>query len=110
MLAEYDKIVPRGAGRLVAMAESQMAHRHQLETRVIDSNIRASRWGQVFGFVICMTTILGGFYLVAHGSDVSGMAAIITALGVLIGVFVYGRKREEKERAAKEQNLPAQLR
>ena len=34
MLAEYDKIVPGGAGRLVTMAETQMAHRHRLEKEV----------------------------------------------------------------------------
>ena len=109
MLAEYDRIIPGGAGRLVAMAESQMAHRQDLEKRVIKSNIWSSRIGQFFSFILGLTTILGGFRLIDHGKDAYGIAAIITAVAGLAGVFFYGRHKEEKERGQKVQALPRQL-
>lgn len=59
-------------------------------------NNRAIRWatilGQLFAFVIMMTALIGGFVLVNKGQDVAGIAAIVTAIGVPLGTFVYNRR------------------
>jgi len=49
--------------------------------------------GQIFAFIIMMTTLLGGFYLVHEGKDVAGVATIIAAIAVPLGTFVYTRMR-----------------
>lgn len=51
--------------------------------------------GQVFAFIIMMTALLGGFYLVNVGKDAAGVAAIITAIAVPLGTFVYNRTRPQ---------------
>jgi uncharacterized membrane protein len=101
ILKQYDEVLPGGAERIVAMAERQSAHRQQLEKMVVESNCRNERSGTILGFVICMTTIGGGFYLILRGMDSGGIAAIVSSLAGLIFAFVYGKKKQAEERSQK---------
>ena len=60
-------------------------------------NNRTIRWatimGQLFAFVVVMSALGGGFYLVNDGKDTAGMAAIITAIAAPLATFVYNRTR-----------------
>ena len=49
------------------MAESQHDHRQALEKHVIHSNVSAQRLGTVLGFIVAMTVVIGGMYLVHEG-------------------------------------------
>ncbi len=89
----------------MAMAETQHDHRMGIEGKVIDSNISAQKVGTILGFVIVMTTILGGIYLIHAGKETSGLTSIISALVALAGVFVYGKNRQNKELAEKNKPL-----
>jgi len=110
MLAKYNEAFPDCAERIVAMAERQAAHRHQLETTHIQASHKSERLGQVFGFTLGLVTILSGVGLIAVGKDVQGLAAIVVAIGGLAGVFVYGRMAQTKEREKKrEQSLQLPL-
>lgn len=44
VLERFNQIIPKGAHRILKMAEKQQAHRHALETKVISSDIKRS-WG-----------------------------------------------------------------
>jgi uncharacterized membrane protein len=79
------------------MAESQQKHRQSLEQRVVDSNCRDQRYGQVFGFIIAMTVVVGGFLLVREGKNVEGLVAIVASLVSLVGAFIYGKKKQDKD-------------
>lgn len=101
LLAQYDKIVPNGADRIMCMAEKQMQHRLDIQSRLLDSDIRSSDRGLIFGFVIAITIIAGGFGLIIAGYEGLGIAAVIAPLVSIVGVFVYTRqtrKREEEEK------------
>jgi uncharacterized membrane protein len=107
ILAEYNQIIPDGANRILAMAERQQAHRHELEGTVVRSNVTNERRGQLFAFIIAMTAILGGLGLILSGRDTEGLVAILGTLTALASVFVYGRykqaqEREQKRREARE--------
>jgi uncharacterized membrane protein len=102
-LEKYDQVLPGSAERILSMAESQHRHRQNLELNVVNSNISAQRLGVILGFVIAMTTILGGIYLVATGKPASGLAAIITPLAALVGVFVYGKREQHQQLDEKRQ-------
>jgi len=80
------------------MAEEQQAHRHKMEHKAIDSEIRNSRLGIFSGFVICMTTIICGAIVAYAGKEWPGYAIIVTGLVSLAGVFVYGTATRRKER------------
>ncbi len=51
--------------------------------------------------------LLGGgcIWLISIGKSVEGVAAIIAELAAMAAVFIYGRKRQEKELAEKKQAL-----
>lgn len=94
---KYEQTLPGAADRILSMAERQALHRQKLEEKVIYSEIKDSRKGQIFGFIIAMSVILGGFYLIGIGKDAFGIVAIVSALASLVGVFVYGKKTDKKE-------------
>lgn len=101
MLAEYNRIFPGCAERILAMAESQTTHRQELEKAVVHGNIADARRGQNYAFALGLVAIVGGIGLIAFGRQVEGLVAIIGALVTLAGIFVWGRTRQEKERQRK---------
>ncbi|MGA9509161.1 MAG: DUF2335 domain-containing protein [Candidatus Sulfotelmatobacter sp.] len=96
-LERYNQILPGAAERIIAMAENQQSHRQGLEKHVIHSNVEAQRLGTLLGFVVAMTVVIGGMYLVHEGKSGEGLAAILTALASLVGVFLYSKHEQQKE-------------
>jgi len=72
-----------------------------MEKKVVDSNCSSQKWGLVFGFIIAMTVVIGGIWLISKSKDVMGISSIVAALVSLAGVFIYGKKSQAKEIAAK---------
>lgn len=97
MLVQFNDAFPGAAERIVAMAERQSAHREEMETVVVNAAARSQTRGSWFAFIISMTAILGGVYLIKLGKSGEGVAAIIASLAGLAAVFVYGKKQEKKE-------------
>jgi uncharacterized membrane protein len=104
-LDRYNQILPGAAERIITMAESQHQHRQGLETLVIHSNVKAQKLGTILGFIVAMTVVLGGMYLVHEGKNAPGLAAILTALASLVGVFLYSKREQQKDLAKKAENL-----
>ena len=101
MLARYNEVVPNGAERVVAMAESQLRHRQELEGAVVHGNVSAERPGQNYAFILGLIALTGGIGLIAFNKSAEGLAAIITAFASLAGVFIYGRWQQQREREQK---------
>jgi uncharacterized membrane protein len=104
-LERYNQIVPGAAERIIAMAESQHAHRLGLERHVIESNVSAQKLGTILGFVVAMTAIIGGIWLIHEGKDAAGLASVLTSLGALVGVFLYSKHEQKKDLARKTEGL-----
>jgi len=100
-LERYNQTLPGLAECIIVMAESQHSHRLELEEHVIHSNVSAQKLGTVLGFVVAMTTVIGGIWLVHGGKSGEGLAAILTALASLVGVFVYSKREQQKDLARK---------
>jgi len=79
------------------MAEKQSAHRELLESIVVTANVKSQTRGAYLGFIISMTAILGGIYLIATGKSGQGLATIITSLAGLAVVLFAGKRKESKE-------------
>jgi uncharacterized membrane protein len=95
-LAGYDKIVPGAANRILAMAEGQNAHRQAMENRSLELDGEAmrrgyseSRWGQVFAFIVVMSVVLAGVWIVMF-RDVMYGSAILLGVGLvsIVGKFL----------------------
>lgn len=87
------------------MAEQQSRHRQGLERTVVDSNAFVQKIGPFLGFIVAMTAVIGGIFLILKGKDGYGLAAIIGALASLAGVFIYGKSRQRKELDAKAEDF-----
>lgn len=104
----YEAVLPgaaerimRQAERMTDMAEKQQNHRFELETRVVDGNLKSQNTGMWIGGVLCITVIVGGLALLLTGKPVEGLIGIITPLALLAGVFVYGRNQQVQQLAEK---------
>jgi uncharacterized membrane protein len=105
ILVKYNDAIPGGAERILVMAEKQSQHRQNIEKAVIEANCKAQRIGPIFGFIVCMTAILGGIYLIRLGKSTEGLVAIISAVGSLATVFVFGKHKQKKELDDKAKDL-----
>jgi len=84
LLAEYEAVVPGLADRIVRMAEDEGGHRRKMQRGLL----RLSFLGLGSAFIITMTGILGGFYLINGGKSLEGIATFIGALGSLLLVYL----------------------
>lgn len=87
----------------MALAEGEAKHRRSIETaehaRLVHatrSELWTQRLGQIFGFVIVMSLIVGGFVFTAQGKDIGGVASLIAGSAFIIGYFVIGRARKHQ--------------
>lgn len=102
ILAKYDDIIPNGAERILAMAEHQEIHRHEMEKAIVMADIQQSRLGLVLGFVVVMTMGIGGMILIWHGNDINGLAIVLSALAGLMGSFLYSVKKKGQRATSQE--------
>ena len=73
-------MVPGGAERLFAMVERQAAHRQGIESR-----------GQLFGFSLAASSIVGALLAVATGVPLVGVSGIVVAVLTLSAFFIWGQ-------------------
>jgi uncharacterized membrane protein len=79
------------------MAERQEVHRIGLEQKALTSQTKNERLGMVLGFVIVVAVLAASVYIISIGQELAGLGIILTELAALAGVFVYGRRRQERE-------------
>jgi uncharacterized membrane protein len=95
VLAEYDRVVPGLAERIVAMSESQFAHRVEKEKASLEADISIAQRttgyvlvGQIFSFIVSMTAILAGAWVAAHGQPwVAGALGTGGVASLVIGIL-----------------------
>ncbi|HHA1306236.1 TPA: DUF2335 domain-containing protein [Enterobacter kobei] len=86
-LKGYEDVLPGSAERIFSMTEREMAHRHRMEEKVLDSAVWRDIRGQVLGVVSTLAALGAATYLSMHDHD--GVAA--TIIGVIVavaGIFV----------------------
>ncbi len=72
-----------------------------LEKNVINSDIKNSKLGLWFGFIIGLTGIIAGGVIVAIGQVVAGSVISGGTILGLVGTFVYGSQGRRREREEK---------
>ena len=79
---------------VLTVAEEEARHRRELERRLVEASVQASRWGQILAFLIAMVS-LGAVILSVLLEQVAGaIAPAILAITSLVATFV-GSRREE---------------
>ncbi|MFW5895383.1 MAG: DUF2335 domain-containing protein [archaeon] len=97
ILDEYNNVLDNGAERIMKMAENQSNHRIEMEKHAIKEELRQSKTGQNFGFILAIIGMIIAFLLAYLGHDtVAGIFGTTTIVG-LVTIFVIGKKRQDKE-------------
>lgn len=89
--------------RILHLVEKQAEHRQQIETRTLDNGNRLETIGMIFGFLVVLSVVGVGIYLLAMGRPWSGS---ITIFGILAGVaklYLSQQKRRDALLAARGQ-------
>lgn len=86
------------------MAEKQVDHRMELESRALTAETKRADRGQVFALLLSLVVIAVCFVLIMTGHPILGLAGILLNLAGLAGVFVYAT-RERGQRLAEQARL-----
>ena len=107
-LQKYEQIMPGLAKMVVRNAEQQTLHRLEIEKRTLKSNNVKSFAGLIFGFLIGIFGLGGGFYLTFKGYNVIGVIFTSSTLVTLVMTFIYGSqsKRNGMQRNSELPNKP----
>lgn len=112
-LREYEEIIPGSARAIFETAQdtrrlvaAQSEHRMKLEKTVIESDVRSAVTGQWLSFIVMMTAMLIGAYIIQIGKSAEGFATIIAAVGALTGLSIYAVRTRSEERKGKAVAVP----
>lgn len=101
ILKGYGEAINNGAERIVTMAEKQSDHRIQLEDHAIREELKQSRLGQTFGFILGLVGMGLATTLAMFGHEtIAGIFGTTTIIG-LVTVFVLGKKSQQKNLSGK---------
>lgn len=111
LLAHYEAVLPGLADRIVAMAEAEGTHRHEMDKKVVDAQIDDVRdqrtieqRGQWFGFGIGLAAFLTCYLTTRSGHPVTGGFIGTSGVAGLVSAFIIGRRDHERP---KTQEKPA---
>jgi len=70
ILIKYEEASKGAANRIITLAEEQAKHRQLMERKVIDSNITNERIGMIFAFILVLSLITFGGFLIYTGKNI----------------------------------------
>jgi uncharacterized membrane protein len=105
ILLQYEQITPGFADRIISSWEKQTLHRQEIENTAIGAQVKNSKRGAIFAFILGFMAIIGGTICIIMGYSASGISEILFSLGSLVGVYVYGSEKNRKERIEKTKEM-----
>ena len=94
VLRGYEGVLPGSADRIISMAEKQLSHRHDVEARIVKSNLRNESVGMWLSFILTMALMGFGFYLIINDKETAGYFLVFGPV-VFHGInYIYNKKRE----------------
>jgi hypothetical protein len=97
-IEQYARLYPDSPRIFFQAYENQVNHRITLEKQVILGDNRRANIGQIFSFIIVMSVIATGTFLIYRDKDIVGIAAIIGALVALVSSFLSGSILRKNDR------------
>lgn len=96
----YNESIPDGADRILRMAEAQEQHRLAIERTKVDTDAYSQKRGLSYGLIVALAGLIIGGVLIYLGHDTAGAVIAGAPLASMVGIFVYGRTAQGRERAA----------
>ena len=112
----YEKVCSGAADRILAMAENDLKHKHEIEikeqasivecrNKVLNSEISNFKRGQYFGFIIILIALIGGFYLVLNNQKIGGDVTLVSTVFLYFGAVMYRNKIEKQNKSFEEEEV-----
>lgn len=89
---EWESVLPGSADRIMTQFEKQAEHRQGIETNQIWWNNFKEVLGMILAFLIFISGVLGGVYLISQGKGTEGLVAVIVSIVVPLALFIAGRR------------------
>jgi uncharacterized membrane protein YoaK (UPF0700 family) len=105
VLEALERTLPGAANRILTLSEDQARHRRSVEIRLVTAKIRSYSRGQWLGFFVIIGGMALGAWLSYTGHELLGLGSLLAPLTASAALFVYSRRREERERADKRSRL-----
>ena len=99
ILLEYDQAIPGAGERILRESERQSEHRRSMESKLVEGSVSWNRRGQTFAFVVVLTALIGGMWLVVLDRPIWGLGTLITAIAGLAGSFLLATRRRRARRS-----------
>lgn len=95
-LKHYEDVCQGAANRIISMAENEQQHRHAQDTRSLKAFVSLAALGQFFGFIIGITGVLAGAFLIWSGKGIQGFGVFLTCLATLVGAYFFAKHQDAK--------------
>lgn len=79
VLKSYGEAVPNGSERIMAMAEKEQDHTHQLQ----NWSVGLTLIGEIFSWSLVVLAMCGAFYLVLKDKNLAAAGSLFTGLALL---------------------------
>ncbi len=90
--ANYEKALPGAANRILELAEKQLEHRIENESKIIDNTIKTTNRGQYIGAVLAALGLIITLVLGLYNHDVLAGSIGVTTVIYLAVLFVTNRE------------------
>jgi len=107
-IERWEALAPGIAERIIAQFEAQGAHRRALERKDLEASIVLAKLGVLSAFVLALAALACAVVLVVAGHGGYGLIIGGFGIGSIVVAFIYGTRREERERIRKTRILMGQ--
>jgi uncharacterized membrane protein len=91
-LARYNEILPDAAERILAMAEKEQDHRHNLEKKVMRNDFAITVAGQFLTCALIGGGLISGVLLIMADKEVGGLVSLVSSLAAFGGILFWKNK------------------
>lgn len=95
-LKRYDEIAPGTANTIIEMAVKEQEHRHLMEKETLNKSSKLAMTSTICGFFSVILLIGLVIYSIIAGAYNTALAAVISAIATIAGIFVLRRRFKEK--------------
>lgn len=95
--AEYERILPGSAERILKMAENQASHRQEMERKVIEANIRSEKRGQWFGLIATIFVLGAVCFSIYYKQPIATAILGFGGISGLISAFITAHKKAKED-------------
>ena len=101
MFAEFERILPGSANRILTIAEKQTGHRHKIETRVIWFDGGKSILGLLLAFLVIVVGIATGAYLILKDKSIEGFLTIFSPIATVAAAYMWQQTNNQQNKKDK---------